>query len=202
MPEIILPELTDTESDQPDQWARQFTGEFDKTITEYREDRREKVMSIARELDIPPTAKHIRMKLSARHMMMLNFVLAGETQVDIAKRFNMNPMGICHIVNSPLFQQALRERQREIAAGIDADVFSTVSEAKRLMEEEAFAAAEKLVQLSKSSEQKIALAATNSLLDRCFGTQPKATEAGPALALSGAQIEKLQIVINESRRSA
>jgi hypothetical protein len=180
-------------------------GIVDETMDDWRERKTDESQEIAHSLDLSPrwkkaeAGKGALQKLNTRHLLMINYFLAGMTQAEVCELMGMTKCGVTIIYNSPFFQQALRDRMDEINAGLDKNVFNTVALAKKRLEEEAFGAAEKLVSLSKSADDKIALAATKDLLDRCFGST-KDKDQSPPLSLSGAQIENLQVIFQESRK--
>jgi hypothetical protein len=186
---IPLPR-SEEEGETKEQWAERKT----------RESR-----EIAVKLDMEPrwqkaeAGKRVIQKLNHRHRLMINYFLSGMQQNEVAELMGMSKVGVNIIYNSPFFQLALREREKELSDGLDKNLFNTVSEAKKCIEEEALGAAQKLVELSQSKDDKIALAASKDLLDRCFGST-KDKDPSPGISLSGAQIQTLQVVLQESRK--
>jgi hypothetical protein len=77
----------------------------------------------------------------SRELEMLRMVLAGMRNCDIAERFGMCESSVSVIVNSPLFKQKVREKQKEL----DNQAFSV----KAYMQEHAEPAAKEIVGIMK-----------------------------------------------------
>ena len=61
-------------------------------------------------------------KLNPRHLAIMDKVLEGKKQKDIASEMGMSPYGISTIVRSPIFQNELSRRREGIGRRVDDEV--------------------------------------------------------------------------------
>jgi predicted transcriptional regulator len=104
-------------------------------------------------------------KLGPRHIQVMDLVIAGEKQTEIAKRLKLSQQAVSSIVNSEVFQEQLPKRRLELqqATGKPRD---ECEEAARVLQNGALAAAKRLVELLDCEDERVQLAAAIAILDR------------------------------------
>lgn len=112
-------------------------------------------------------------RLNHCHHAIIECALAGMTRNEIATEFGRSPEGVGLILNSPLAQQEMARRREQQRRTNDTSTAAVLSRAKQLMEENSVKAVEKVVQHISSPDDATSLKASNSLLDRVFGSGPK-----------------------------
>ena len=110
-------------------------------------------------------------RLLPRHFKILDLYMSGSMNYkQIAEEVGVSPMTVHRIVNMPNVQKDLSIRRNKKSADIDTldtiSLSSTVDSARRLLEESAEEAAERLVGGLVSSDERIVNKSANDLLDR------------------------------------
>lgn len=115
-------------------------------------------------------------KLLPRHMQVMDLVIAGHKQTEIAERLKLSQQAVSAIVNSEVFQDHLPERRVELQQATDAEPTDECEEAARVLQRAALPAANKLVELLDSEDERVQLAAAIAILDRAgYGKTTRAT---------------------------
>jgi len=135
-------------------------------------------------------------RLMPRHFEIMKLCLQGMTARDIATTMGMSVMGISLITNSPLFQDEIA-RRRENQDKNRAEIIN--QDALSILESASVDAARKQVELLTSKSEKIALASSNSILDRVL--DDKSAQSGNVVMLSEGALKVLQLTINEIKDS-
>lgn len=135
-------------------------------------------------------------RLRSRHIVIMDMLIAGSKQSEIAKQLGMTQAGISNVVNSPLFKARLAERRAELNKELTQDYVSTVNQAKGLIEEAALKAAKRQADAVESENENVALRASQQILDRVFGKTDD--HQGGIVQVNAEQLNLLQVALNES----
>lgn len=118
-------------------------------------------------------------QLTPRAVQIQDLAIQGLTSGQIAKRLDMSHPYICTIMSAPNFQHQLAIRRAKLEDRIDDKVANATVEAGTILKGASIEAAKKLVDLVDSSNDPLALRASESVLDR-VGVSKK-TESGVAM---------------------
>ena len=141
-------------------------------------------------------AGHQIQRLQARHQAILELALSGVSKKEIAASIGMTPQAISLITNAPLFQDALSRRREERTKRSDEERGLDLSQAMDTLEEGSIKAADKVVGLIDSPDERIALKSAESVLDRVFHLTDRDKTA--SVIVNTDQLQILQIAIQES----
>ena len=109
---------------------------------------------------------HQLKRLRVRHYIIMDSLLSGMTQRQIARDMGMSAYGISQIVNSPVFQHALARRREEQNARLDQAEVVRRLDARETLDEAAVKAAQEQVELLKSPHEHIRQRSAMDILDR------------------------------------
>lgn len=142
----------------------------------------------------PPEGDSIK-RLTSTHQTIMELVLMGRKQAEIASLLDRNPNSISRIVNSPAFQNELAKkrqlREQELAA-VEAE---QRLDAMRILEENAHLAARKLVELTEDPDAKVSLSAAREILSITHG---KKETGAKVVVLEPGSIQVLLAALAES----
>lgn len=93
---------------------------------------------------------------------MMDLVLLGKKQKEIAEELGLTPQAVCSIVNSTVFREHLPIRLIEIKQNPEGEKFSALGIIHKFSEE----AAQKLVDMLDSEDPRIRMSAATDILDR------------------------------------
>jgi hypothetical protein len=142
---------------------------------------------------------HVDIKrVAPRHYRILEMCLGGATRKEIAAALGVSKSMISVVTESPLFQDELTRRRKELDRKFD-DV-KTVR-AMNILEDASVEAAEKQVVLMREGSEKISLQSANAILDRVLGGREANPGGGRTVNLTDASIQTLMLVVNEIKES-
>lgn len=135
-------------------------------------------------------------RLLPRHKAIMDLALDGLSQAEIARRLCMGQVAISYILRSPLVQQELaRKRAALERARLDEETGDS-TRARATLENAALKAAEVQVSLLEEKDPRVALAASNSILDRVFQDKE---QVGAQIVISAESVQLLNLAIKETR---
>ena len=139
-------------------------------------------------------------KLSARHHKIVDLALAGHGRKTIAQALDITPQAVTMITQAPVFQEELARRRQESRRETDKVEAVDLSLAKAALERGALNAAEKLTRLVDAEDDRVALTASTSVLDRVFQGGPGGAGegGGGGIILNAENVQVLQIALRET----
>ena len=106
-------------------------------------------------------------RLLPRHLKIMDLLLLGEKQCDIARDLDLTPQAVCYIVNSEVFQSHLPKRRAEVMAKrADAETPSERKDPVSSLHEAALTAVQAQGELLHSENENVKLRASKDILDR------------------------------------
>jgi predicted transcriptional regulator len=129
-------------------------------------------------------------KLLPRHFKVMDLLLLGKKQKEIAEELDLTPQAVSSIVNSPIFQERLASRKHEVLNRSEPNELS----AKQLLEKTVIEAVKKLAEMLGSKDDRTALKAAIDILDRTGHSGPKGVYRSKTVVFSSEEtIEKIRI---------
>ena len=101
-------------------------------------------------------------KLLPRHYMVMDLLILGLKQKQIAEKIGLSEQAVSSIVRSKVFRDELPKRLAKVMETPGQDGIST----EQLLREKTREAAERLCELLDSKEDRVALRAAQDILDR------------------------------------
>ncbi|MHA1962062.1 MAG: hypothetical protein ACW99U_17795 [Candidatus Thorarchaeota archaeon] len=122
-------------------------------------------------IEKPPSgSQHHIQNMLPRHFRILDLMLAGLKNVEIAEVVGMTPQAIGIISRSPLFKAELNRRLKDRNGdAVEEEVTSIVEKTRTILENSAEEAANTQVDLLGSEDHSVRLRASGSILDRVLG---------------------------------
>jgi len=108
-------------------------------------------------------------QLNQSHLAMIELVLDGHSQLQVAQRLALHPSTVSMVLSSPLFQSELSRRRAERNKISDEVSGVRRANALRTLEENLERAADVQVGLLLDEDAKVRQKAVDSIFDRCFG---------------------------------
>lgn len=105
-------------------------------------------------------------QLNPRHYKILEYCLCGMTNTQIATQLGMTQPGVSVITNSPNFQHELATRRSRLNAMTDERLVSVTDDIASTIRDGARAAITKVLGSINSDNERIALSASQDILDR------------------------------------
>ena len=109
---------------------------------------------------------HQLKRLQTRHFKIMDLLLLGMKQCDIADEMGLSKYGVSIIVRSPVFQDRLARRRTEHDARLDEAEATRLLTARDVLEAEATGAARKQIALLESPSERVAQISAMDILDR------------------------------------
>ncbi len=104
--------------------------------------------------------------LNPRHYKIMELCMLGWTQKAIADHLDMGQVQVSIVVNSPSFQHEYAIRRSDVNEKFNEQIVVNLDEVTQKLKEGAIKAATKLVDSMSSTNELIALKASDSILDR------------------------------------
>jgi hypothetical protein len=139
-------------------------------------------------------------RLLPRHHTILDMVVSGLSNREIAAAVGLNHHSVGDIVNSPLFQDALARRRQAGSTSLDAGLAESSIRAQGILSEAAPLAAQRHVDLLESDDDRVAQASANAILDRVLGKGQDHSSVTNVVVLEPGAIQVLQLALAESVR--
>lgn len=117
---------------------------------------------------------NIIQQLNPRHYKILEFVLTGLTNKQIAERLDVSPQMISIVINSPSFQHEVALRREKLDAMKNQRIVESDMEVVDAIKEGTRAAVKTLISSINSTDENIAIRASVEILDR--GGFPKVSK--------------------------
>lgn len=129
--------------------------------------------------------------MNGAHHCMLDLVLQGFSNKEIAEKMGYTPQGVMQVINSPIFQHELARRRGNREKVHDEIVASTVVEARDFLQSKALDAAKRLVdKMENTKDERIEMMSIREVLDRSIGV-----EAPPSnISVQILSVERLQLL--------
>ena len=127
-------------------------------------------------------------RLQARHYKIMDLLLLGKRQCDIAEEMGLSKYGVSIIARSPVFQDQLARRRVEHNARLDDREAARRLSAREFLDNAARDAAKKQISLLLSSNERVAQVSAMDILDRT---------GHPKVSRSEGRNVNAQIVIDE-----
>ena len=105
-------------------------------------------------------------RLLPRHFKVMDLLLLGEKQKDIARQLDLTPQAVCAIVHSPIFQEYLPKRRVEIAEKCHEEGSEDPRNPTMALHKVGMKAAEVQGELLDSEDERVRQRAAISILDR------------------------------------
>jgi hypothetical protein len=135
-------------------------------------------------------------RIRQQHLRILDMVIEGYPNSEIATITGMAPGSISRIVSSPLFQNELAIRRKSLEGITRDSLANSSSKAREKLEAEALNAANTLVDLARNSQNDaVRRASANDILDRVFGKDDNSTR--PAVNISIKELTLLKQIMAE-----
>jgi predicted transcriptional regulator len=110
--------------------------------------------------------KHELKRLLPRHFRIMELVLLGKKQTEIAEELGLSNYGVSVIINSPVFQEELGRRREEQNAHADEVEVVRRLNAREVLDRVAVEVAQRQVALLESPDERVAQKAAMDILDR------------------------------------
>lgn len=117
---------------------------------------------------------NIIQQLNPRHYKILEFVLAGVTNKQIAERLNVSPQMISIVINSPSFQHEVSLRREKIDSMKNQRLVESDQEVVDAIKQGTRDAVRRLLSSIGSTDENVAIRASVEILDR--GGFPKVSK--------------------------
>jgi len=140
-------------------------------------------------------------QLKTRHRVIMEHLLAGMSQREVARKIGMSESRLSIIVNTDSFQRELSQLRSVQDARVIEKNASAVDEVNQRLREEALKSVERLVQLrDTASSEPVQRGSATDILDRA-GYQPKGAGATAAavVMISGDLAKTLNVAAEEAR---
>lgn len=125
--------------------------------------------------------------LHSRAHQIMDFVLQGLTNKQIAERLSLSPSFVSSVTNSPNFEHSLAIRRERMQRDLETKVVNKEIEESDQLKEGAKRAMARMIDLIDSSAENIARQAATDILDR----------AGPYKQSAGQQVNQSIVIIDE-----
>ncbi len=144
---------------------------------------------------------HELQRLQRQHLQIIDLCVAGLDNHAIAAQLDRNAVSIGLILNSPLAQSELARRREKLESHIDADISNSVTRARTLIDNAAFKAAEKQIELLTDESPRIQHVAAKDILDRAMGRSQDRESKAPTIVIDAETINLLQVANIESQKT-
>jgi DNA-binding CsgD family transcriptional regulator len=136
-------------------------------------------------------------RLMPRHARVLEMSLAGRSNRDIAEELGITAKLVGMIVNNPLAKHDMEKQSREKKEIASEETLRREVNAQAVLSGNATKAAERMVALVDSDNERVALNSAMAVYDRVFSGPEK---SGPTVQINIDQaiIDKLQVILVES----
>lgn len=143
-------------------------------------------------------------KIRACHQRMLDLHLVGKSNTDIAQELEVTPTTVNSFLSSHLAQHKIAQRRDKIEKIQNEAIGHSVTRARDILNEEAERSANKLAELRDTSlDENIQLKASNSILDKVFGSDAKnGGGAKTQVLIQANQVILLKQTLEEDREIA
>ena len=130
-------------------------------------------------------------KLKESHMNMVTLMLEGLSDIEIGDATGYTPVQVRNVKNSPIFQHELAVRREELDKGTITKIQDNLSDASKILADNASRAAETQVDLLDSENEAIQQRAAQDILDRAGF--PKVTKVQESSVRISAQLTMKQL---------
>jgi len=139
-------------------------------------------------------------RLLPRHYKILELFLTGLSIKDVARKVNMTPMGISYIYNSPVFQDALKRRQKGLNEKVDDGHVASIMHARSVLDEASLDASKLHASVVRDDDLPIRerQVSATAILDRVGLGRSERTEKPTVVMISTDQMNVLQVALSES----
>jgi DNA-binding CsgD family transcriptional regulator len=136
-------------------------------------------------------------RLMPRHAKALELCLGGMSNKEIAEKLGMTTKMVGMIVNNPLSKHYVEKKTNEQKEIATEEALRREVNAQAVLSGNAIRAANRMVELVDSDNERVALNSAMAVYDRVFSAPGK---DGPAITINieGAIIEKMQAILIES----
>ena len=140
-------------------------------------------------------------RLLSRHMKILELSLAGHSEKEIAQVLEMHPRSIKFVTTSPLFQDQLARRRREVEQVDTEEIQTKIMRAREKDASNAINAADVQGNLLDSQNEDIQYKTSKSILDRVFRDTsiPLSSRRDQPITINAESMQVLALAINESK---
>ena len=148
---------------------------------------------------IPDQANTVQ-RLLPRHFKVIELAMAGHDSKTIAETLNIKPTTVALILKSPLVQHEISKRTKasteETILGLDRDAFR--GKVMGILEKATLKAAQVQEELLNNPNPTIALRASDSILDRVFGSRQDGGGAATVINITAENVALLHTALKES----
>ena len=127
--------------------------------------------------------KHIK-KINPKHHIIINRLLSGQTQRQIAKDMSLSETWISLVVNDPLF----KEEYQKLVNDVRAKVIDTSVEVQEIINAAAPKAAKKMVELTENNDPKVRLKASKDVVDYSDFGKDRLKESNKPIVITQQQL--------------
>jgi len=139
-------------------------------------------------------------RMLSRHHRMVDLILAGLTNKEIAERLNCTPQNVSLVHKSPVVQAELARRRENIEKKTDSNLGVAIQDAEMILQKNAKDAAQVHVDLLKSEDESVQQRSANAILDR-VGIHGRGQDSGgKTIVIETDQVNLLQIAMQESKK--
>lgn len=137
-------------------------------------------------------------RMLQRHFVMIDLLLQGLSHKDIALRLGCTPQCVSMVHKSPVVQEELARRRKEIDSLSNKSIGVSITEAKQVLEEAALKAARTHVNLLASQDEAVAQRSASAILDRTGITSKDKNDTSRAIVIEAETVNLLNIAADES----
>jgi hypothetical protein len=135
-------------------------------------------------------------RLMPRHHVILDLVLTGMTNVEVAKAAGVTATTVAAVVNCPLGQAELSRRRNAIEMATNSGLASQVVLSKKVLDDASLQAATTMRTLLDDGDASIRFRSAKDILDRAAGMNNQGTTV---VVVNADRLQNLMIAMRESR---
>lgn len=142
---------------------------------------------------------HELKRIKERHKVIIDLVLQGFSNIEVAKKLGRHPQAVGQILQSPLMQAEISRRRESMEKVHDQSVGAVAVRAKEKIEGAAEMAADTMIGLLSSQDGGIQHRSAADILDRVYGKAgDKGRDRKPTIVIEGDVFLNLQQALEES----
>jgi len=141
--------------------------------------------------------------LKHEHMRMVDLILDGHSQAEIAREMEYAPNTVSLIVNQPLFQNELAVRRKQRQKVLDLASMQPRDQAAEILYDALPAAAHELQRIALGGDNdKVRLAGIKEIFDRTYGKSIERSVSVTAnLSINTDKLKELESILDEDLES-